>query len=111
MMFKGFNEREGKSGLFKQDAPVFYGPRAATVDAAAERKRPALKNILTGAPGMFSRPAVSEKDQALYADGLQDYLAGDVESAVLKWRQVPNHPEARRAMQRIFDDVNQEGRQ
>jgi hypothetical protein len=107
-----FRRPEEKDTLFRQPEPAqFFGPRAATTDARQGRQKRVIENTLTSVPGMFSRPAMSPQDQEIYKAGLQSFLAGDREGAVMQWKQIPNHPEARRAMQRIFDQIRAEGEQ
>lgn len=72
------------------------------------KKRKSLVDMLTQVPGVDQPEHVGPQDQAVYAEGLKHFLDGDNEGAVIEWSKIPEHPEARRAMQRLLQKARQE---
>lgn len=100
-----------KKTLFQSDpAPTMFGPRAATVDAATQRAELINKRVggqISSIPGLIDMTPPGANDKAIYAQGLQKFLAGDIPGAVDVFATIPHHPEARRALERIYQQVQQ----
>lgn len=99
------------------EAEPFYGPRAATTDAARGRSTSVILRRLLGTPGVAEGEDERDQSDDVYAQGLESFLrsrdgindAEDLEGAVKTWATIPKHPEARQGMRRILQQVR--GRQ
>lgn len=89
-----------------EQAVMGGSPRAATTDAAAQRDNLMAMNRavekIAGIPGLIDKVPAGANDQAVYAKGLQAYQDGNTPGAVAIWSTIPHHPEARRIMERIY---------
>lgn len=111
--------------MFKkeEEKPSMFGPRAASVDEAANRQnlidkrrvieeakaKKAMSAKIFSIPGLIDRGSPGEGDTEIYKQGLKAYLDGNLQGAVDAWSTIPHQPEARRGLQRIYQQVQIQG--